>query len=53
MVLKVQPEGISVGEEGVVRYGTVDHGVVEELVNHVGKAVEKALHKEKFWLVCE
>ena len=53
MVLKVQPESISIGEEGVVWYGAVDHGVVEDLGNHVGKAVEKALREEKFWLVCE
>ena len=53
MVLKVQPEGIGVGEEGVVRYRTVDRGVVEDLVNHIGKAVEKALQKKKLRLVCE
>ena len=53
MVLKVQPEGISIGEESVVWYGTVDHRVVEDLGNHVGKAVKKALHEEQFWLVCE
>ena len=53
MVLKVQPESISIGEESVVWYGAVDHGVVEDLGNHVGKAVEKALREEKFWLVCE
>ena len=28
-------------------------GLVEDLVDHVGKAVEKALQKKKFWLVCE
>ena len=27
--------------------------LVEDLGNHVGKAVEKALREEKFWLVCE
>ena len=53
MVLKVQPEGIGVSEEGVVWDGAVDHRVVEDLGNHVGKVVEKALHKEKFWLVCK
>ena len=50
MVLKVQPESISIGEKGVVWYGTVDHG---DLGDHVGKAVEKSLHEEKFWLVCK
>ena len=51
MVLKVQPERISISEQGVVWYGTVDEGVIEDLGNHVGKAVEKALHVEKFRLV--
>ena len=53
MVLKVQPESIGIDEEGVVWYRTVDHGVIEDLGDHVGKAVEKALHKEEFGLVCE
>ena len=53
MVLEVQPESIGVGEEGVVRYRTVDCGVVEDLVDHVGKAIEKALQKKKLRLVCE
>ena len=51
MVLKVQPKGIGIGEKSVVWYGTVNHGVIEDLGNHVGKAVEKALHVEKFRLV--
>ena len=51
--MKVQPESIGVGEESVVRYRTVDRGVVEDLVNHVGKAVKKAVQKKKLWLVCE
>ena len=53
MVLKVQPESIDIDEEGVVWYGTVDQGVIEDLGDHVGKAVKKALHEEKFGLVCE
>ena len=54
MVLKVQPESIGIGEEGVVWYGTVDHGVIEDLGNHVGKAVEKALLKRSSgWWVSE
>ena len=53
MVLKVQPESIGIGEKGVVWYGTVDHGVIEDLGNRVGKAIEKALHVEKFRLVGE
>ena len=28
-------------------------GVVEDLVGHVGKAIEKALQKKKLRLVCE
>ena len=51
MVLKVQPKGIGIGEKSVVWYGTVNHGVIEDLGDHVGQAVEKALHVEKFRLV--
>ena len=48
-----QSEGIGVCEQSVVRYGAVDRGVVEELIDHVSKAIEKALQKRKLWIVCE
>ena len=53
MVLKVQSEGIGVCEQSVVRYGAVDRGVVEKLIDHVSKAIEKALQERKLWIVCE
>ena len=51
MVLKVQPEGISICEESVVWYRTIDDGVVEDLNDHGAEAIEKSMHEEKFWLM--
>ena len=53
MVLKVESEGISVCEQSIVRYGAVDRGVIEELIDHVAEAIEKAVQERKLRIVCK
>ena len=53
MVLKVESESISVCEQSIVRYGAVNRGVIEELIDHVAEAVEKAAQERELWIVCE